>query len=83
MSTKRCIIYFHKTFVNSDEARFVRAIKRDFGLECKETKHSDGIISWEILGNRVVKELTVGDIFELDKKYGILEFEQPNTICLR
>ena len=30
-----CKISFHRTFVGKSDAKFVKAIKKDFGLDCK------------------------------------------------
>ena len=78
----KCVIEFHKTFVGKSDAKFVKAIKKDFNMECKEEDHGD-CKTWEIINNSVEKELTAEDIFKLDFYYGILCFEKPNKIILR
>lgn len=80
-ATKTCVIEFHKTFIGKRDYSMVKAIKRDFGLECKEVDHGD-YKTWEIIGNCVVMDLTAKDIFYLDEAYGILCFEK-NKIVLR
>jgi hypothetical protein len=80
-ATMEFVIEFHRTFVGKSDAKFVKCIKRDFGLECQE--NFDGEYkTWEILGNKVKRRLTARDIYELDKQYGILCFEEPNKIVL-
>jgi hypothetical protein len=77
----KCQISFHRAFVGSGDAKFVKAIKKDFGMNCKEEKDGE-YTTWEIINNKVVKNLSAKDIFKLDNDYGILCFEKPNKIIL-
>ena len=78
-----CVIEFHKDFVGASDlkGKFAKAIKRDFGMDCKI--EDDKCRVGRIVNNHVVKVLTVKDIFKLDAFYGILCFEEPNKIILR
>jgi hypothetical protein len=80
--SKKFVIEFHSSFVGKSDAKFVRCIKRDFGMVCKEEDQGD-YKTWEILNNHVVVELSAQDIYDLDKNYGILCFEPPHKIILR
>ena len=77
-----CKISFHKT--SSTNAKFVKCIKKDFGLKCKpDYDEYSKKTTWNIIGNEIEKDLTAENIFKLDKDYGILEFNSPNEIILR
>lgn len=78
---KLCVIEFYETFIGRNNFKFVKAIKRDFGMDCEEENHGD-FKTWKILNNRIKRTLSIQDIFNLDKKYGILCFE-GNKIVLR